>query len=407
MRARGRVRDGHVAELLAGSSQATATRFATPRHSFRRFAWTGTGARLVLARLRCSRLERCGTGEGAELRMRRLVFALRDRVAPILGLGGPLLAPGSRRGHQQLTAVAGDTGGGVRRIVVQVNGDIVHAGALPCALTRDFALRLRPCPSPATTTVTAATSSGPFRQGPNDLRVCAFDYATATDANRDCESRRVRVDNACPLSERPGARLRARLRGHGGSATIARRQRATVVGRLADASGGAVAGARICLATRTRMPAAVERVVATPTTGPNGQFRIRVPSGPSRELRVAHWPSAESALERFLDLRVRARPGLRIRPDRRLQNGERAHFRVRLPGPRAGRRRVVLQAHANGRWIPVRNGRTDRLGSWRTSYRFRATTGARTYRFRALVPRQRGYPYLSGASEVRRQMVIG
>jgi hypothetical protein len=148
-------------------------------------------------------------------------------------------------------------------------------------------------------------------------------------------------------------------------------------------------------------------VVRAPLTGPGGRFTVELPAGPSRALRAAHWPTADAALERFLRLRVRARPRLTVGPDRPLHNGERAIFRVRLPGPRADRRLVVLQARTNGRWIPIRNGRTDRRGQWRATYRFRATTGRRTYRFRALVPHQRGYPYATGHSGVRRQTVIG
>jgi hypothetical protein len=215
------------------------------------------------------------------------------------------------------------------------------------------------------------------------------------------------VDNACPLSEVPATRLVARLPGGGRSRTVAGGEPTTLRGRLLDVSGRGVEGARACIATRTRLPSATERVVRTPLSGVGGRFRVRLPAGPNRQVRVAHWPTAEAAIERFLDLRVRVRPRLRIRSRHRLHNGERARFDVRLPGPRSGRRRVVLQANAGGRWIPIRNGRTNRRGDWRTSYRFRATTGRRTYRFRTLVPRQRGYPYAAGHSKVRRQTVIG
>jgi hypothetical protein len=68
---------------------------------------------------------------------------------------------------------------------------------------------------------------------------------------------------------------------------------------------------------------------------------------------------------------------------------------------------VRIQARAGHRWIDLRSGLTETDGIFRASYRFRATTGRRTYRFRAVVPKQRGYPYEAGTSRVKRATVIG
>jgi hypothetical protein len=155
------------------------------------------------------------------------------------------------------------------------------------------------------------------------------------------------------------------------------------------------------------MNGAVEQVVATPTTGSDGRFRARIPSGPSREIRVAHWPTASSVLERHLDLRVRPRPRLRISPHRAIHNGNRARFEVSLPPPAHRGRRVRIQVRTGGRWLNLRSGRTSPRGVYRARYRFHATTGERTYRFRATVPKQAGYPYESGRSHAKRVTVIG
>jgi hypothetical protein len=90
-----------------------------------------------------------------------------------------------------------------------------------------------------------------------------------------------------------------------------------------------------------------------------------------------------------------------------LRNGQRVRFRVELQGPAAEGRWVRIQARSDHRWVEVRNGRTDADGVYKTRYRFHATTGRRRYRFRAVVPSQRGYPYLRGKSPVRRVTVIG
>jgi hypothetical protein len=82
-------------------------------------------------------------------------------------------------------------------------------------------------------------------------------------------------------------------------------------------------------------------------------------------------------------------------------------FQVRLPGPAAAKRRVRIQAHAGKRWIELRTGRTGTRGVYRARYRFHATTARRKYAFRAIVPRQQGYPYRAGRSVIRRATVVG
>ncbi|MBA2240542.1 MAG: hypothetical protein H0W09_04765 [Solirubrobacterales bacterium] len=53
----------------------------------------------------------------------------------------------------------------------------------------------------------------------------------------------------------------------------------------------------------------------------------------------------------------------------------------------------------------MRSGRTSANGIARARYRFLATTELRHYRFRAVVPRQAGYPYLTGRSASRKVTV--
>jgi hypothetical protein len=111
-------------------------------------------------------------------------------------------------------------------------------------------------------------------------------------------------------------------------------------------------------------------------------------------------------VERYLDLDVRARPHLRLRPRDPIRNGNPVRFRVRLPGPGRAGRRVGIQVRANRRWLDLRDGHTGPRGIYRARYRFHATTGRRRYAFRATVPRQRAYPYEPGASRVRHVTVV-
>ena len=330
---------------------------------------------------------------------------MADRVRPRIALSGRAFGPGSKRGIQAMQAIASDVGAGIHRFLLQVNGEPVAAHASACQAADGFALRVRPCPLHARTTFKAATTWTPFRQGPNTVRICTVDYGLDTQANRACAERYLRVDNLCPISRAgPGHMLDARIsRAHSGHG----RGEATVRGRLRSPADEPVSGARVCVATRVPLAGAGEHIAATAVTGPDGRFKADLPSGPSRQVRLAYWWSGSEVTERRLDLRVRARPRLRLRPRHAVHNGRRVRFRVRLQEPAAPRRWVRIQARSRKRWIEVSNGRTNLHGVYRAHYRFHSTSGHHRYAFRAVVPSQRGYPYRGGRSKTRHVTVKG
>lgn len=398
--------DWHSPQMRIGLADGARAVISGVRGTVHTVRWAGDAGRTLVARLICTRASRCGRGEDARIQMRRVSLLLRDTRSPRLTLGGSLLAPGTRRGPETLTATGADAGGGVRSVTVELNGDPLTSHSFDCALAGTIALRLRPCPSNPTASFSVPTA-GHFGQGPNRVRVCAADYAPNTSANSACAVRSVRIDNLCPVSPVAAGSLSARFRGGADRRRVRRARTGVVGGRLTSATGGPVAGATVCIATRTSRPGASEFVVATPTTRSDGTFDARLPVGPSRHVRVAHWPDEERALERYLKLTARAVPRLRLRPRRTLANGERLHFRIALPGPAAAGRRVFIQARAGRRWIRIAGGRTGNDARWRGSYRFRSTTGRRRYAFRAVVRRQAGYPYAGGRSRVRQARVVG
>ena len=398
---------GHVPELLLGSGP-NAHRIGDAVGGLHELSWTGADGGGIRARLRCARRRGCGPGRDAHLTMRRIAFKLVDDVPPKPSVAGSLLEPGSVRGNESLTLDASDVGGGIHRLLVEVNGQPVSARTLDCALSHRRGLRLRPCPSTSNGEFAVATGAAPFVQGPNSIRSCALDYAGDTSANQTCRTRTVRVDNECPLSGMPqGARLSAHFKGDGTSETIRRGEDTSVTGQVLDGEGKPVSGARVCVATRVPLDGQPERVIATPTTDRDGQFDARVPVGPSREVRVAYWRDSNRVAERMLDLRVRANPRFRLLPGGPLHNHDRVGFVTRLPRPLNGHRAVRVQVKAGGRWLLVRSGHTTPRGVWRSSYRFHSTTTRRTYHFRAMVPKQQGYPYEAGRSRIREQIVVG
>ena len=370
--------------------------------------WEGSGGSYFSGRLVCVNRQDCGSGEDAYIYMRRIALTLTDSTAPTVQLGGSLLEEGSRRGDQVLEVNAVDAGSGVRSVSVELNGQPLVARVLECQVKDGTAIRLRPCPNNATPRFEIDTTGADFRQGPNELTVCASDFSPQATANRTCETRTVRIDNACPISNPFGSVLRARFKGAGSRLSAPSDATPTVVGSLGSADGDPVVGAEVCIATRVHTSdGPPERIVATPTTGPDGRFRTRLPAGPSREVRVAHWFGAHEVAERYLTLSSKAVPRFALRPSKGLENGDAIRFEVRIPGPAEANRRVAVQARGTGKWIRIDGGRTDRGGRWAGRYRFRNTTTTRRYAFRAVIRRQPGYPYLPGRSKTRHATVSG
>ncbi|MEJ7875186.1 MAG: hypothetical protein WKF62_00885, partial [Solirubrobacterales bacterium] len=376
----------HVPQVLVGLEGGARDLLDGVRGDLHTIDWEGTGGSYLSGRLVCVNRGDCGDGRDAYLYMRRVGLTLRDLTPPSLQIGGSLLEPGSRRGDQVLEVNASDTGSGVRSVTVELNGQPLESRTLDCEVKDGVAVRLRPCPGAPTPRFDIATTGADFRQGPNELTVCAQDFSPEATANRTCEARTVRVDNACPISEVTGSVLRARFKGSGSRMTVPSDASATVVGTLSDAAGAPVRGAELCVATRVdTSDGPPERVIATPTTGPDGRFRTRLPAGPSREVRIAHWGGQHEVQERFLALGSKAVPRLSLRPDRPLRNGDAVRFDTRIPGPAQANRRVAIQARGTGKWIRIAGGRTDRGGRWSGKYRFRNTTGTRRYAFRAVI----------------------
>jgi hypothetical protein len=138
---------------------------------------------------------------------------------------------------------------------------------------------------------------------------------------------------------------------------------------------------------------------ASATADPNGYYTMRLPAGPTRRLNVrALAPGAGSLACKVA--RIGTRAGVTLKGTRRVRPGGRVRFRGRLKGrPVPARGKLVeLQAFDGGRWRTFAQPRSRQDGRFRASYRLRRTFGPRTFRFRARVRRETGYPYELGYS---------
>jgi hypothetical protein len=334
-----------------------------------------------------------------------------DATAPTLGQpGGSMLSEGVKRGRQTIGVGAEDVGGGLSSISVYVNGlpaappkafDCNLASTHNASVYGTVATQIAPCPSKGEANWTIDTGTYPFRDGANSVRVCASDFSTLSDPNTTCTPpQTVAVDNSCSESAVAGGEvLSAQFESSNAEeATVGYGKPATVTGRLANDAGDPVRGANLCIKMQTIGIDGQAATVGSAATDANGHYRYEVAPGPNREIVVGYRHDS-SQVARDVRYYAHARPQLKLAPPV-LQNGQRVRLWGRLPGPAPGRRVVVLQANAPGskRWITFRKATSDPLGAFRSGYRFSSTTRRTRYRFRAIVPRQAGYPWLEGTS---------
>ena len=214
---------------------------------------------------------------------------------------------------------------------------------------------------------------------------------TATDAL----GHRATVEGA-PVRLRTGFGRRMRA-----SVNTRLRGRVLVRGRLRTGAGQPLRGKEILVQQRLHVDGARLRPVRTLRTSTRGEFRLRMPPGGSRVVRITS-PGTRGLQARLRTLRLHVpwSSSLTVRPRTPRRGGLiRLSGRLRLRGftlPESGKL-VELQAFDRGRWRVFATTRArGARAAWRTSYRFGSRSG--TYRIRARVRREGTIPYDLGYS---------
>jgi hypothetical protein len=181
-------------------------------------------------------------------------------------------------------------------------------------------------------------------------------------------------------------------------------------GRLTAPGGNPLANVEVEIDERLGFDGAAWRRIAVVPTSRSGRFRFRALRGPSRMLRFRYaGTSTIRPSVTQVSLEVRASSSLRV-SRHRVVNGDEVTFHGRVGGgflPATGKL-IQLQVFSRGHWLTFATPRADpATGLWSNRYRFSATRGLSRYRFRAVVPREAAYPYLSGASRRVRIVVQG
>jgi hypothetical protein len=179
----------------------------------------------------------------------------------------------------------------------------------------------------------------------------------------------------------------------------------TVEGRLTGPGGVPISGALIDLLATPAYVGAKPVTMASPRTGKEGRFSVRLSRGiSSRTLRFAyrsHLGDALPAATGTLALQVQAGIALSIAP-RTASVGRSIFFRGRLLGGPipAGGKQLVLEARSPGSsWIEFDVIQTDAHGRYHASYRFKFP-GPAEYQFRVRSEPESDFPFAGGSSNV-------
>lgn len=266
-----------------------------------------------------------------------------------------------------------------------------------------------PCPAALAGAWDPDTAEYPFHEGANTVQVCASDLATAGAPNTTCSPpQTIEVNDSCTESPVAGGQnLNADFQGSNAEAvTVPYERPGEVSGALTSNAGDPIAGATICVQAEVQESGSGPQPVATATTDAAGNFSYEVPPGPNRRLLVGYRHDSFQ-VAKTLDFHAHAKPTIRLSRGR-VHGGHRIRITGSLPGPDAAGRVVVLQAASlhGRRWLTFRRATTGPKGGFRSGYRFGATGGTITYRMRAVVPRQAGYPWDAGHSTPKRVKVF-
>lgn len=378
--------------------------------SYRLHGAVASDGEALSLRLGCFLEKGCDGGRNAHLFARNMVLTVADRVAPKVQLSGPLMSDTLKAGETFVRVDATDGESGVHEVEVSVNGVIVESrSGSGCLEPRTGIFTgYSPCPKDSNEAVALDTEAVPFVNGLNRVEVCASDVASSglADANRTCESTSIQVDNSCPSSLSGAASLKAGIGpvldqnpvlDYGASPDL--------MGRVTSSAGDPVPGAVICVQERSFGSSSVFSQLAEMRSGADGRFTMKLPAGPSRELRLIQ-RSGSVIWVREVSVRVRTRPVIRLSRTR-LKGGGCIEISGSVPGPRNSGVVVGLQGRAKGsqRWMTFGDAVTRADGEMTYRYCFRATSSTTVYELRAVVKDQGVYPYLGGVSAVRRVRV--
>lgn len=259
-------------------------------------------------------------------------------------------------------------------------------------------------------------SSDRRRDGGAEVLVAPFRFDTRMTAGivRPAVKKKAqKVSARCRRSKRcmAGVRRRALRKPPAGtvrSLTVAYGKTAVVKGTLLSADLRPIAGQSVGVYRRLEARGQGLVRIATVRTDSAGRFQYRAPKGASRTLRF-QFAGTETLHPAAAEVRLLVRASSTLRVSRtRVLNGGSVRFSGTIGLPVVqGAKIVELQAFYRRRWRTFAAPSTSGRGRWKFTYRFEATSGVVTYRFRVRIRHEASYPYELGYSRAVAVRVSG
>lgn len=365
----------------------------------------GTDEFSVLLLCANSTFDACQPADALPLAISGAEATLSEEFAPaITSIEGPLAAGQRQSGVQVVSYEALDEESGVARIEALLGGRVVAAQDFTAGPQCKYQ-SWNACDTRASQDLSADTRSVP--DGTYTLQVRVTDAAGNTKTAQAAQP--VIVANSpagsgAPPSNGSGAsrnaKLTATFKGRKGTTrTVAFSSGITVTGRLTTADGSPIADATLdvgeTLARRTK--ALRTTSVKTDKKG-NYSLKIRGRAG-TRRIRVQYKASPSDEIPvvaKDLKLNVRASMALRVS-----LRGIRVSYSGKLrSGPIPKRGKIVyMQGRAiGGVWQTFATRRTSKTGRFSGRYKLRVRRPGVRLQFRARVPAEDSYPYVTTAS---------
>jgi hypothetical protein len=340
--------------------------------------------------------------------------------------GQGLLAPGLRAGDEPITFSATDNTGIRRAEIVDVT-DAAHPvvvasedydGATKTdAGSRCDYTRPRPCPDVRDEKIAASPAVGGHRT--LVVRVTDAGGATAVSAPFGVVARGPLNGVGGGDGARMSAGFPARVyRGKGKKRRrvyvlrpthlVSFGKAVTMRGILRNAAGQPIAGADVRILVREDRLGAGYVDRGGVTTGTDGRFRLQLPKGSSRLVRLGYRAfNGDDAFASRVNAHLNVRARISVRGPRHIRPRGRATFTGRLVGRPFPPRGVTLdlQIFQPGRgWRVFGNARTRRNGRFVARYRFNSA-GSGRFTFRLRLRPNDAYPYARGFSRRMRVRV--
>jgi hypothetical protein len=375
------------------------------------FSRSGLEASKVSVGVNCADAESCPAGSFTQLSARLMDARvdLDDSIAPVIvSVGGSLPGSSSAAGPQTIDVTATDVGGGVRTINLEIDGAFNQTGVAGGSCGEPYTLRA-PCPSGLsrtlhvntatltngthTATLTASDAAG------NVSRPSTFTFEVTSGGlsggggagGGGNGTGGTPPSNGSPAVEQPNVKTeKSVISSSTGKAVL-------VEGTLTTAAGAPVAGAVLDVTSLDLgVYNAAAKSIGTITTTVAGRFSIRVKPNGAQRISVLFKPNPASIGTAVTSTIVREELTLTVKRSKaRVKPGGMLALSGSIDGAGAAAdgTPVEIDAKIGKSWRAVGVVEANSHGNYRWHYRFTRVKQPTRFTFRAIVRKNKSWPW--------------